>query len=274
MKDEVVTDALLRQFLLGQVDDAERQRIESLFITDSLIRERILVAEQDLIEEYLDDSLAAADRKAFVAQYADDESRQRQLRIAKTINDWAAAETIEAPSRPSPSIWSRLSARFSLKPRIGIPIAVAAAIALIFAAVWLSERIQRDRHHRAIEQEIARLNAGSQQVAAGSALTLAPVSLRGAAPSELTKRAGVDVVELRLTTLQSESSPSYRAVVRGVGDEMSFTIPDLHIQPGKVIPIKLPAYMLTRGTHQVELSGLAADGSVNSTEEYRFTVRE
>ena len=44
MKEESVTDGLLRQFLLGRVDDEERQRIESLFITDPQSRERVLAA--------------------------------------------------------------------------------------------------------------------------------------------------------------------------------------------------------------------------------------
>ena len=34
MKEELLTDALLREFLLGKVDEEERERIESLFLTD------------------------------------------------------------------------------------------------------------------------------------------------------------------------------------------------------------------------------------------------
>ena len=52
MKEEAATDVLLRQFLLGKIDDEARQRIECLFLTDSLTKERILAAEQELIDDY------------------------------------------------------------------------------------------------------------------------------------------------------------------------------------------------------------------------------
>ena len=34
MKEELLTEALLREFLLGKVDEEERERIEDLFLTD------------------------------------------------------------------------------------------------------------------------------------------------------------------------------------------------------------------------------------------------
>jgi hypothetical protein len=275
MKDEAVTDALLRQFLLGQVEDEQRQRIESLFLTDSLIRERILVAEQDLIEEYLEDSLPSGDKSGFLSQYADTGTQQRRLRIAKTIKDWAGTEASMIQSPPvSASIGTRLRSRLNLKPVVAIPIGIAAAIAIIMIAVWLTGTIQRNRERLALEQEIARLNAGPRELSSRFSLTLPPVSFRSAEQSELTKPAGAQNVELGLMSLQTANYPSYRAMLRRVGDDQLITIPDLHAEPGRIIPIKLPTRFLTRGTYQIELSGIAADGSVSSAEEYRFTVRE
>ena len=66
MTEETLTDALLREFLLGKVNDEERERIESLFLTDSQTRERVLVLEQDLIEDYLEDSLTEEDKERFL----------------------------------------------------------------------------------------------------------------------------------------------------------------------------------------------------------------
>jgi hypothetical protein len=69
MKDEFVTDVEITRFLLGDVDDEERQRLESFFISDPESREKILIVEDDLIDGYLEDSLPASDRDKFVAQY-------------------------------------------------------------------------------------------------------------------------------------------------------------------------------------------------------------
>src|SRR5215212_10197786 len=98
MKQEIFTDTLLRQYLLGKVDDEERQRIEKLFITDSQARDRILSAEQELIEDYLEDSLTTEDKEIFLAQYARTPEQQRKLRINKSIKDWA----VTAQASPSP----------------------------------------------------------------------------------------------------------------------------------------------------------------------------
>src|ERR1041384_2967256 len=85
MKDQPVNDGLLRQFLLGKVDDEERQRIETLFLTDPQSREKVLAVEQDLIEDYLDDSLSTSDRERFLLHYAGTPVQRRKLRHAKTV---------------------------------------------------------------------------------------------------------------------------------------------------------------------------------------------
>src|SRR5688572_1721425 len=93
MNDEILTDALVREFLLGKVDEKERERVEGLFLTDSQARERVLAAEQDLIEDYFEDSLTAADKELFLARYGETPAQQRQLRINKSIKDWALGQS-------------------------------------------------------------------------------------------------------------------------------------------------------------------------------------
>ena len=94
MKDEGLTDALLREFLLGKVNEEERERIEGLFLTDSQARERVLTAEQDLIEDYLEDGLTGEDKDLFLERYGQTPAQQRQLRINKSIKVWALRESI------------------------------------------------------------------------------------------------------------------------------------------------------------------------------------
>ena len=70
MKEDSVTDALLREFLLGKLADADRERMEGLFLTDSATRERVLALEQDLVDDYLEDGLSQGDKVRFVSRYA------------------------------------------------------------------------------------------------------------------------------------------------------------------------------------------------------------
>src|SRR6266404_2721981 len=92
MKEESVTDAEIRQFLLGSVEESERKQIESLFMSDAEFNQRVLIAEDDLIEDYLEHSLAPLDRDKFLAQYGHAPMQQRRLRISRSIRDYAASE--------------------------------------------------------------------------------------------------------------------------------------------------------------------------------------
>lgn len=280
MKEEKVSDASLRAFLLGQIDDEERDRIESLFLTDSQERERILSAEQDLIEDYLEDSLTPADKQRFIALYTQTAEQRRYLRTTKSIKDWAIREPALAQTAGTKvSKWARLRAYWSLKPALVIPITVVAMIAIVAAVVWLNNR-ESTRRHVAIEQELAQLNTPSSL---GEALpdmvsvTLSPGSVRaGEQQNEIRKSGAVRIVELRLPWVQKERYSSYQAEIGQVRSGESFTIPKLHGENDRAYAVRLrvPAHLLDRVQYQIQLRGINADGTAGLTEEYLFTVNE
>lgn len=282
MKEEAATDALLRRFLLGKIDDEERQRIESLFLTDSVMKERILAAEQQLIDDYVEDCLSTADRETFLSIYGETAAQRRKLRIAKSIQQWA----LDQPQTPSPvpepaiSAWGRLMERLRRKPVLIIPIAVAAAL-VIAVLVWVnSRRTERHREYLALNQELAQLNTPSslREVPPGMPLLiLKPGSVRSVeSESELKRRPESSVAELRLLWMQQEEYPTYQAVLRRLGDDRSYPIPPVAagMEDGKVIRVRIPVYMLARGTYQIELSGVSAAGTKTPPEVYSFTVSE
>lgn len=278
MKEEVVTDALLREFLLGRVNDDERERIENLFLTDSVTRERVLSLEQDLIEEYLEDTLTEEDREIFISRYAQTDEQRRQLRITKSIKDWALREAL-APQTPAATlpVWNRLWAHLKLKRVYVVPIAAVAVIAIIIAVVWRNSQVER-RKHLAVEQELAQLNSPAslrESLPQTTSLELKPVTGRGIEQAtELKRRADISFFELRLPWIGKERYSTYRVEIRNVASDESFKIPN--VQPaddsGNVIRLRLPAHMLKRGHYQIHLSGVADDGSVSRSEEYSFSV--
>lgn len=266
---------MLRQFLLGEVDDEVREHIESLFLTDEAARDQVNGAEQDLIEEYLDNSLSAADRERFLAQYGATPQLRRKLRIAETIHDWTTSEAnvnTVAPVRES--WWDRLRARMRFRAVYAVPIAVGAMILIVGAAVW----INREREHRSVERELARLNSTSSLREVPSqmlSLELSPVAVRSVEQgAEFEPSASVRLVQLRLLWLQQERYPSYRAVIRRFDGGEPYKVSDLkpENEGGHAIRLRLPSDILTRGLYQIMLSGVAPDGSTGTTEEYKLTV--
>ena len=279
MNEEPVSDALLRQLLLGQVDDQERQRLERMLVTGALSKERVIAAEQHLLDDFLDGSLIPADRERFLAQYGETPAEQRKLRIAQSIYDWAASSAeVTAVGAGAGSELRRPRVPFWLRPAFVIPIAAVFVIAIACAVVLLKSGWERRNRHLAIEQELARLNATSSLrdvTPSTPALTLAPGTTRSAeAGNELTPTANVESVELRLLWTQRERFPSYQATIRKFDEAERFTVRDLQADNGDVIRLQLPSHYLTRGLYQIEVSGVAANGATGPPEEYNFQVNK
>jgi hypothetical protein len=278
MKDETLTDALLREFLLGKVDDEERQRIESLFLTDSQTRERVLVLEQDLIEDYLEDSLTEEEKERFVLRYAQTEEQRRTLRITNSIKNWAMTQARSSqPAAATVPVRSGLWARLRQNPVFAIPIVVMIVIAIVLAIVWLNSR-REQRKHVAIEQELAELNSPAslhEVLPQTISLDLRAVSVRGVESQPQVKiDSEIRFIELHLPWLQQERYSMYQAELRRVGDDESFTISNIAAgsADGYTIRIRVAAYMLSRGQYQIHLSGIASDKSLSPPEEYSFLV--
>ena len=277
MKEELMTDALVREFLLGKLADEERERIENLFLTDPQTRERMLSLEDELIEEYLEGSLTDGDNERFLARYAQTDEQRRKLRIAKSIKDWAVAQA-KAPQRAATvSLWSRLWTRLRLNPALALPIAVTIVIAIVLALVWLNSQMER-RKHLAVEQELVQLNSPvslRETPPEMTFFTLNPVRVRSVeAQSVISRGAETQIIEMRLPWIQRERYATYQAQVRRMEETESFSIPNLQAENdgGYRIRIRLPARILRRGTYKIELRGVNNDGSVTSAEEYTFFV--
>jgi len=277
MKKEIVTDALLREFLLGKLNDEERGQIEDLFLTDSEMRERVLALEQDLIEDYLEDNLTEDEKNRFLLLYAQTDKQRRNVRIVKSIKDWAVRES-RIPHAPAATVpvRGRLRTRLRLKRAFVIPVAVTIVIAIVLVVVWLNSW-REQRKHAAVEQELAQLNSPAQigAVPPQTILDLKPVNVRsGESPPELKLRADLQIVGLRLPWIQKERYSTYQAEVRRVGDGESSTIRGVQAENDgrNVVQIMLPTHMLRQGQYQITLTGMAPDGSASSSEEYGFTV--
>lgn len=275
MTEETLTNAQMRRFLLGAVEDEERQRIESLYLVDPETREHLLAAEQELLDDYLNQSLSATELEGFLAQYGETEAQQHKLEIAKSIKDWAARPSHRTPVE-SVSLWSKFVDWFRLRRTIAVPVAVTVAIALVVGVVWVSTRMSEQRRQLAIEQELAQLNSPvqlSQVRPSEPPVILKPGSLRGVSPEPtLTRPRENTFAEVRLLWLDHDDYPVYKVVVHRASDNQSFAIPNLRLENdgGKVIRVRLPAHILTPGSYQIYLSGEAS----GQPRVYSFAVSE
>ncbi len=231
-----------------------------------------MAAEQHLMDDFLDDSLTPEDRKRFLAQYGETPAEQRKLRIAQSIHDWAATSATGVGAAAG-SRWSRLFGRVWLKPVFAVPIAAVVLIAIVVAVVALRSRWEQQNIHLAMQQELVRLNSPSMlREPSVPPVTLTPGAVRSAeAEKEVTVPVNAEFLELHLVWTQKERFPSYQATIRRFEEEERFTIPNLQLDSGNVIRLRLPPRLLTRGLYQIEVSGVAAKGG--PSEEYTFVVK-
>lgn len=282
MREEFVNDVALRRFLLGDVDDDERQRIESLFISDAEANTRILTAEDDLFEDYLENTLTASDRDKFLLQYGRTPQQRRRLRIDGSIKKYAVAEArsqTAVANRPKRRTWS-----LGLHNRVFyIPVAATLVIGLVIAAFWVvrwnAARDQENNRHLAIERELSDLNTPAnlrENPPKLISMVLPPVSFRSMeVRPELNPQSDIRLVELRLMWTQKEQYESYRAVIHQVGKSEEFTVSNLHVEKnasGSVVRLRVPVYRLVRGLYQLTLSGIANNGAPDLSEEFSFNV--
>jgi len=279
MKQEAVTDESLREFLLGKLIYHEQERIECEFLTDSEARQRILAVEQDLIEDYFEESLATADRERFLLVYGRTAEQRRKLKITKSIKDWAITQAgLPQTTLAGIPAWGRVRAWFRARPA-AVPIAVTVAITFIVIAVLLNLRIeQRNKRRSAIEQELAQLNSPSSLSEVPlrmTSLDLSPMTVRSAAEqTKISPGVEIQIVELRLPWIQKQRYSKYQAEVRRVVDDESFTIRNLQAEGNgqSLIRVRLPVRLLRRGDYKIQLHGTNIDGSTSPPEEYRFAV--
>lgn len=276
-----VTEELARRFLLGDLDEPERQRIERLLIVDSEVKQTILIAEEDLIEEYLDKELSRSDNEKFVAVYANAAPQRRKLEIAEAIRRRASGTLFEprgtAPVKRFPnfllSLWRR-------RTPLLIP-ATALAVFLVFAAIWFigwnNRRLQERNRRNFIEQQLFQLNSPSALKTSPPqmlAVVLSPISTRGVRePVALKPETRGTIVEFRLVWIHESNYQNYIASIRRATGVEQFQVPNLRLEQtdrGNVIKLRASAEFFERGQYQITLSSFTKDGAPGAVEEYSF----
>src|ERR1041385_524988 len=255
--NEYLTDTKLRQFLLGDVAERERAQIEKRFISDPQSKQRILIAEEDLIEDYLEDSLSPIQKQRFLAQYGYTPQHRRRLQITKLIKENAMAgvaavdEAVTKRSFFFRKLWPQ-------DMRILIPALAVLTIALIAGVIWVSQssrrRAEEANQRTSIERELAELNSTPTSPLPPSevvSVVLPPVSVRGAGSNhEVTQNPGTRMIELHLLWTQEQVFSNYRITFNRVADTERLTINKLHVQVdkfGRAVVVKIPTHLLRHG---------------------------
>jgi hypothetical protein len=254
MKDIEREQALIRQYLLGELDEERIQQLEQRLITDSDFKREILMTEEDLLQEFVSGELTEADRSRLLKRYLASPRQRRKLEVAQALGRYIGThKPAETTGAVSP-IGRRRSwfDFFRLDNRTGRFVWAAVILLIIVAGGALIWRLGP-------QDQVARLNDRDSVVLTASpdvlVVELAPVVLRGSAAKPVKVDPAVRIVQIRTPIAPSDSK--YRAVLRDADgkDVVRLNeVPVRNLSSGSTIVLQIPSTLLTPGNYELELT--------------------
>jgi hypothetical protein len=140
MTEYVESDISMKRYLLGELAEPEQQALEERLMTSDEYFDQLLIAEDDLVDEYLRGTLSAREKERFNGHFLCTPERRHKLNFSRSLQRYVAthAET----QRRTVWGWPGFPNLQRLPHRI-LEWSLAAALSLIvLGGGWLTYRIQ------------------------------------------------------------------------------------------------------------------------------------
>jgi hypothetical protein len=136
VKLKMPDDDTLRRYLLGQLPEPERDKLEDHLVVDADGRAEVEAVERDLIDDYVRGGLEGDEKDHFERLFLSSPRRQQKVTFARTLKD--VADTSPVTSRNADSqIESRSWLSLLFPKQLAAGFALTAAVLLIIAVVWV-----------------------------------------------------------------------------------------------------------------------------------------
>jgi hypothetical protein len=259
---------LIRRYLMGE-PGSERERVEKRMLTDPAYFERVLMAEDELFDDFVFGDMSAAEREEFTKHLLSTPRQQQKLEITKALKEHS--ET----ARPLGLEWILA---FTSEHKLGAGLAFAALLLVGLFAGY------KALTYDPLERELARLNSSNAMIGQTGrpnyTVTLLPTLFRGQGAAgddekQLTIPPGVEVALFYLA-LTDDDHESYNVTLMRPTEAKPLRVEGLKaasVEGAQVLPVKIPSRLLVAGRHELTLSGVAADGHTDENiRRYPFRV--
>lgn len=249
----------MRRYLLGTLDGDRGAQIEERILSEASVYEELLIAEQELIDQYLAKDLSVVEQRQFENHFLFTPTRQNDLRFGKLLESYVNSHT-PLPADQSFSLLRTPVRRWSA-------LALTAAILACVLSICTGWFGRKQEVEGGFQQTIPRVVIVTLVPGSTGTAALGPQHLIGPAK-------GVEVkLELELTnpTFRNYKSELFR-------ENRSLQISDeLKIEAKgeqRVVPFTVTGEMLSPGDYQVKLSGVLDSGQNEFIDNYSFRVIE
>lgn len=275
MKSDQNKQDKIRAYLLGQASPEDSSWLEEELLTDSDLLQQLLIAEDELIDQYLSEKLTQPERQRFETHFLPAPERRRKLRFGRALRKYMdlvgisesleghAAEYLpdEKPdvAKPPPKRGPLAFLPFS-NPILSYSLA-AVVVLIIFAFSWLA---------------LQNLRTPSRNPGNVLAVALEPGLNRDSGQiKKFTIPNNSDVVRFQLA-LSDDQYQSYETVLQDDVGQVLITKRDLKRQSDgrhSALIVDIPATLLRPGDYRIKLSGLTANGNPEDLGTYSFRVQ-
>jgi hypothetical protein len=171
MKDEADNEKLLIQYLLGNLPEEQRLRIEEEFLRDDQHYERLLALESELFYDYAQNKLPSGEREQFEKRFLSSERNRKRAVLASALahklSEAAPVETNknDIADREPQRFWRHLKSYFATQSA-AMRVSLASLTIVSLALIWLVIGIIRLRNEfnqfqaqRAVQEDQLRQQA-------------------------------------------------------------------------------------------------------------------
>ena len=267
-------NAQIKNYLLGNLDEKGNEEIGLKILSDSIAEEEFLIAENDLIEDFLEKNLSNEEEKLFYENFLICEGRQEKIReiylFKKYVKmNFQTGTSFESGIEQSATFWEKIKNLFKPDMRLAVPLLSVLIIALALGIVWRIFLSDRQIELTTLEQEYAELNRQEfddpAQVSGLSKVELIGGTFRDSGAAKVLKLESLsDRIFFRLA-LPPNSGENNLLKAELVKDQKTiFTQPQIGVYKnpnGQEIRLILPKSVLSKGQYQIKIE----DSKTNET---------
>jgi len=260
----------MRTYLLGTLDSALKTELEERILYAPEVYEELLMAEEELIDQYVAGGLSKLERQQFETHFLITAERQNKLRFGQLLKRYLSSHGVEDPAAaaaishaPAPKPFMCSPSVVSSRPLMTFCVAGVVLLGIALLG-WITVRKPSTR-------------AAQQNAEPVIVVTLAPGALTTG--DDTTRQVNVPPKGYNLKLeleLKNASFHNYRFELfrENKSVQTSAAVPIEAKGQQYVIPLTITGEELSPGDYQVKLSGVLESGANEFVQNYSFRVIE
>ncbi len=212
MEERNADQVLIRKYLLCAIGEEEREAVERRMLTDTEFFEQVELAEDDLVDDYADNTLSPDERKKFEASFLTTPEGRQQVNLAFVLRKKAEIKKNAKIITPSPipvSWWNRALANNFVRVAALIIIALGLSL-MVWRTLFNSSEVEKGI--AALQEAYASQRPTEARISALD--TYAPNLTTRGQPGQVTNKNKLEAAEitLRQAALSEQSAKAYHAL--------------------------------------------------------------